>query len=187
MVTESLPPLIRRVLDLVLSSTERPPHPALPRRLAPLFDRLHDDRGVLDAGETEDLIWAIWTSHADPDLEKAMHAAIASLALRDFATAEERFDAILDRDPDWAEAWNKRATLHFLRGNDAASLLDIAQTLGREPRHFGAIAGFVQICDRNGALVEADTAAEMALVHNPHLHGLRARLAQRRPPPGRHN
>lgn len=186
-MTEPLPPLIRRVLSLVLSSTERPPHPALPRRLGTLFERLREDRGVLDAGETEDLIWAIWTSHADPELEKAMHAAIASLALRDFVTAAERFDAILERDPDWAEAWNKRATLHFLQGCDAASLHDIAQTLGREPRHFGAIAGFVHICDRNGAAAEADAAADMALVHNPHLHGLRARLAKRRAPPRWHH
>ncbi|NYZ15039.1 hypothetical protein HL658_21045 [Azospirillum sp. RWY-5-1] len=186
-MTEPLPPLIRRVLALVLDSTERTPHPALPRRLTALFHRLRQDNGVLDAGETEDLIWAIWTSHSRPDLEKAMHAAIASLALRDFTTAATRFDAILDHDPDWAEAWNKRATLHFLRGNDTASLLDIEQTLSREPRHFGAIAGFAHICERNGALAEADAAAEMALRHNPHLHGLRLRLAHRARPTGRSN
>lgn len=186
-MTEPLAPLVRRVLTLVLDSTARPPHPAMPRRLGPLFHRLREDHGVLDAGETEDLIWAIWTSHPDPDLEKAMHAAIASLALRDFATATARLDAIIGRDPDWAEAWNKRATLYFLRGDDTASLRDIAETLAREPRHFGAMAGFIQICDRIGALAEADAAAEMALVHNPHLHALRARLDQRRPPGGPHN
>ena len=65
--------------------------------------------------------------------------------------AKEVFDRLIERHPTWAETWNKRATVYFLQGRDSASISDIYLTLELEPRHFGALGGFAQICMRNGA------------------------------------
>jgi Flp pilus assembly protein TadD len=75
--------------------------------------------------------------------------------------------------PTWPEAWNKRATLAFIEKRDAECLADIARVLELEPRHFGAVSGFGQICLRRGHLNEARAAFQVALAINPHLQGLR--------------
>ena len=51
------------------------------------------------------------------------------------------FDQIIDLDPEWAEAWNKRATVLYLVGEYQKSQNDIDQVLKLEKRHFGALAG----------------------------------------------
>ncbi|TVR07131.1 MAG: hypothetical protein EA385_13670 [Salinarimonadaceae bacterium] len=90
--------------------------------------------------------------------------------------AGELFDRVVRDYPDWAEAWNKRATLAYVEGRDAQAVADIARTLALEPRHFGAIAGFGQICLRHGREGEAKAAFRAALAINPHLAGIRALL-----------
>ena len=71
--------------------------------------------------------------------------------------------------PDFAEAWNKRATVRFLIGNDAGSRRDIARVMELEPRHFGALSGLGMINMRSGDLQAALQAFEAALRVNPHL------------------
>jgi Flp pilus assembly protein TadD len=87
--------------------------------------------------------------------------------------ARPLLDHLVETYPDWAEAWNKRATLAFIEKRDADSVRDIEQVLEREPRHFAAVSGFGQICLRNGHLNEARVAFRVALTLNPHLEGLR--------------
>ena len=55
--------------------------------------------------------------------------------------AYEMFTKIISVDPDWAEAWNKRATVLYLMNQYQSSLDDIKITLALEPRHFGALSG----------------------------------------------
>jgi hypothetical protein len=90
--------------------------------------------------------------------------------------AHSLLDRLVAQYPGWAEAWNKRATLAYIEARDADSLHDIGRTLELEPRHFGAIAGFGQICLRNGHLNEARAAFQIALSINPHLEGIRELL-----------
>ena len=59
--------------------------------------------------------------------------------------AYDKFTKVIELDPNWSEAWNKRATAYFMMGNFDLSMKDISQTLQLEPRHFGAISGLVQI------------------------------------------
>jgi tetratricopeptide (TPR) repeat protein len=102
-----------------------------------------------------------------------MGAAVEAMASGALDTARPLLDHLTDQYPDWAEAWNKRATLSFIEKRDAESLEDIERTLRLEPRHFGAIAGFGQICLRNGHLNEARAAFQVALSINPYLDGLK--------------
>lgn len=168
---------IHSTLELVVALPGAQPHPAVPRRLTPLFRDLADGRTQGLPFEIEDLIWAIWTDNDDADLAARMQAAIAAIAGRKTVQALALLDALVADAPDWAEVWNKRATLHYICERDAESMADIRQTLHREPRHFGALAGFGQICLRNGDQPAAMLAFEAALRINPHLVQVRAMLS----------
>lgn len=161
-----------QALRLVVSRPPVPaPRSAAERRLAELFSTLASTEDLVVAGETEDTIWALWTSHDDPELELRLDRAIHHIAAREFEPAGQLLDALLaDRD-DYVEAWNKRATLYFLMERDLESVTDIVRTLELEPRHFGAICGFALICLRQGRRAEALAAFEAALSINPHMPG----------------
>ncbi len=120
----------------------------------------------------EDQIWEFWCDHPQEQLAAQMALGIRLLAAGELAPAEAVFDRLIERDPNWAEAWNKRATVYFLQGRDSASIGDIFHTLELEPRHFGALGGFAQICLRNGAADAARAALERLLAVNPGAAGI---------------
>jgi tetratricopeptide (TPR) repeat protein len=74
---------------------------------------------------------------------------------------------LVDGAPEYAEAWNKRATIHYLMGNNDASVADIRETLAREPRHFGAISGLGLIFLREKNMQAALDAFEQVLTISP--------------------
>ncbi|PJJ53009.1 tetratricopeptide repeat protein [Hymenobacter chitinivorans] len=121
-------------------------------------------------------IWQLWLMSGDPRLDKEMEAGLRVLAAGDYTAAIRVFTGVLEQQPEFAEAWNKRATAYYLRGEYRASLLDIAQTLQREPRHFGALSGWATILQTMG-----DYRAALRVLHRlealcPYLPGLQARL-----------
>lgn len=161
------------VFQLVIEAPTRKPGPGAPSRLADLFLELSQAEPPRPPEEIEDLIWALWMSHEDRMAEEVMGAAIAAMASGALRKARPLLDHLVAKHPDWAEAWNKRATLAFLEERDADSLLDIGQTLRLEPRHFAAISGFGDVCLRHGHLNEARAAFQIALSINPHLEEVR--------------
>ncbi len=165
-------------IKLVLGLDSIKPAPGQPRRLDALFRDLSRFRPHQPAYELQDLIWAIWTNHEDDYADEAMEQAINAIAVKDYDIAHLVLAALVDARPEWSEAWNKRATLHFIKGDDAYAVADIMATLKREPRHFGALSGFAQICLRHGREAEALIAFEAALAINPHLEGVAALVAE---------
>jgi tetratricopeptide (TPR) repeat protein len=165
-------------LKLIVALSERRPSAALPKRLVALFKQLAATSDPLEASATEDLIWGLWMQHGKVDAEDKLDQATRAIAARDFDTAEGLLDELVVEEPEFAEAWNKRATLYFLLKRDADSLEDIRRTLTLEPRHFGAICGFAQICLRHDERVAAMFAFDAALRINPHLASVRAAMAQ---------
>ncbi len=95
---------------------------------------------------------------------------------RNFGEALARFNEVIEKDPEFAEGWNRRATLYFLMGDYEASIADIQSTLALEPRHFGALSGLglvnIQL-ERFGAAIEA---FEEALKVNPHMPGAKQNI-----------
>ncbi len=163
-------------LKLIVTWKERPPAETLPAHLHKLFQMLAAAMSLKDAYEVEDLIWEAWTECRDPDGSAAMRQAIGSIAKNDYGAAEKVLNTLVQAQPRWAEAWNKRATLFFLQGRDTESIQDINRTLELEPRHFGAISGFAQICLRSNDHDSALIALETALNINPHLAAVRAMM-----------
>ena len=159
---------IEQVLSVMLAEPAEPDP-----QLRPLFLALvHGDDAQIRA-DAERRIWDAWSDHVDAQAARLMRGALAALDRGALEHAERQLSAIVERWPEWAEAWNKRATVRFMAGHDAGSLADIARTLTLEPRHFGALSGFGQICMRANDPASALLAFEHALAINPNWHAIR--------------
>ncbi len=101
-----------------------------------------------------------------------MTAAVEAMAAGAFDLAEPVLDTLAADYPDWAEVWNKRATVYYASRRDSEALSDIRRALTIEPRHFGAIIGFGQICMRQRRYSEAKAAFEIAQRIHPYIDGL---------------
>lgn len=110
-------------------------------RLPELFRQLQQAKSPVEAMTVEGVIWAIWAESGDKELDRLLAEGTAAMSVDDYATALADFDALTQRAPQFAEGWNKRATLLYLIGDLQASLEDIDRVLKLEPRHFGALAG----------------------------------------------
>jgi tetratricopeptide (TPR) repeat protein len=142
-------------------------------RLGPLFDTLKTTDSDQDAAAAERQIWQIWSEHKNPEIERLMRQGIAAMGEDDQDAALDAFDAVVKYDKEFAEGWNKRATIEFAMGDFDASIADIQHTLALEPRHFGALSGLGQIYISLGKKDLALKAFHAALAINPHLTGLR--------------
>ena len=138
-------------------------------RLEALFVRLLESPAPAEAQRVEGTIWRIWLESDDGAVKALMHDGIRALERGDYGSALGKFDQMVLIAPDFAEGWNKRATVHYLLGNYGASLSDIAETLALEPRHFGALSGrglvYIALEDERRAL----EAFEAALAIHPNL------------------
>jgi len=143
-------------------------------RLDDLFARLQATEDAAKAGGLAASIWDIWTTAEDQEAQALMDRGEGLIATGQAEAAIEVYDELVEMRPDWAEAWNKRATAHYMAGNYAASVADIQETVEREPRHFGAWSGLGLIYMRRGQHELALRAFEKALEHNPHAGGARA-------------
>ncbi|NIO39910.1 MAG: tetratricopeptide repeat protein [Burkholderiales bacterium] len=88
------------------------------------------------------------------------------------ASAIGSFSALIGLAPDFTEAWNKRATVYFLIGEDDRSIADCEEVLQREPNHFGALSGYGQLMLRKRDYERALGYFERALTVNPNLQGV---------------
>ena len=96
---------------------------------------------VLGKAAIEERIWAVWTlSHSDT-ANLLMTRVKTAIEAKDLELAVTLLDAIVKVKPDYVEAWNRRATIFYMKKDYGRALADIRQVLKREPRHFGALAG----------------------------------------------
>jgi tetratricopeptide (TPR) repeat protein len=152
-------------------------------KLDTLFAALQTSLSNANAASLEREIWAIWTRYPDDQaINRQMDRAIKMMNAGRLDDAEAMFSAIISRKPAFAEAWNKRATVRFFRGDNAGSANDILQVIKLEPRHFGALSGLGMIKVREGDLQGALQAYRAAQRINPFLPNIEViidRLGQR--------
>lgn len=141
-------------------------------RLPGLFDSLKTAPDAKAAQATADRIWRIWTENPDNQLlTKALNEGVAQMNAGRLREAERLFTSVIEADPDFAEAWNKRATVYFLMGAYDLSKRDIAQTIAREPQHFGALSGLGLVETHIGNYEAALKAYEKAAAIHPFMDG----------------
>jgi len=114
-------------------------------------------------------IWKLWLQSGRPEMDALMEQAVALMGNGLPAPAMPFLDDIVARAPEWAEGWNKRATLFYVLGDHDRSLADIDRALALEPRHFGALAGLGLIRVARGENRAALAAFRRALAVNPFL------------------
>ena len=110
-------------------------------RLAELFRSLKSTESVSRALVFESKIWHIWMEHYNPEVESAMFHGVEAMKLQQFEQAFGHFSLLIKLAPNYAEGWNKRATVLYLMGRFKESEADVLRTLELEPRHFGALSG----------------------------------------------
>ena len=163
-------------LRLVSSLGVRRPAVALPSRLDQLFQNLAAPS--CDAEDVEEQIWRLWMHHPHRRAADALERTASEIAAQLNDIAETRLNHLLRACPDFAEAWNKRATLYYLQERDEECVRDIHRTLELEPRHFGALCGLAEILRTSGDTESALFVFNAALRVNPHLTAARSAIEE---------
>ena len=138
-------------------------------RLNAMFNRLHELDDPREAQQIELAIWQVWSESGSDTADLLLARGVRAMNGQDFELAMDAFTALIALEPEFAEGWNKRATLYYLMGEPAASIRDIEKTLELEPRHFGALSGLglVHLAAEN--YPAALDAFEAALVVHPRM------------------
>ena len=114
-------------------------------------------------------IWSLWFRAPTEEARQLMDDAMERRRAYDFAGSIAILDKLVALTPDWAEAWNQRATLRFLAEDFDGSLEDIDRVLALEPKHFGALSGQALILLRFGRIEAAQSVLRRAVAINPFL------------------
>ena len=136
-------------------------------KLDDLFEQLLQTDEESSLGQIEAQIWEIWLQHPNPDVERLMQLGTQRMNAQAVSEAMVVFTQLTINYPNYAEAWNKRATLHYLIGEQEASEADIKKTLKLEPRHFGALSGLGLVYLQRNELSKAKQAFEDLIAVHP--------------------
>lgn len=145
-------------------------------RLDKLFQTLQTTTSDQEAQMAEARIWQLWFQSGRADIDDMLARGGEAMNRRDFGEALARFNDVIAKDPEFAEGWNRRATLYFLMGNFEASIADIQSTLALEPRHFGALSGLGLVNIRIERIDAAIKAFEAALKVHPRMRGAKENI-----------
>jgi tetratricopeptide (TPR) repeat protein len=112
------------------------------RNLDFLFGALKVAPDDTTAKAIEERIWTVWSGSRSDTTNLLMTRVKTAVEAKDLDLAVKLLDSIVKIKPDYVEAWNRRATIFYMRKDYGRALNDIREVLKREPRHFGALAGF---------------------------------------------
>jgi tetratricopeptide (TPR) repeat protein len=147
-------------------------------RLDAVFERLRTTSDAGEAKRLEQLILEQWNHSGNKVVDSIFSTGISALEKGDLELASVAFDEVIRRAPDFAEGYNKRANVQYLRGNYSAAMRDVSRTLELENRHYGALLGLGMIfeAEKNDDL--AMRMFEMALSINPNIEWAQEKLRQ---------
>ena len=146
--------------------------------LKDLFAELKTATSSLEARVIETKVWKIWIENGDPRIDALMDRGMNAMSVDDTETALAAFTEVIRLDDSFAEGFNKRATVEFMRHDFAASVADIERTLALEPRHFGALAGLGQVYLAMNKKAAALKAFEAALAIDPRLENVQKTVTE---------
>jgi tetratricopeptide (TPR) repeat protein len=155
---------------------DKAPAKSKAEQLDTLFQTLKTSASKEAAKAAEDGIWHLWLESGSDTIDLLMSWAMKAMEAKDYATALDFLDRVVIMKPDYAEGWNKRATVYFLMDDYSKSIADIGKTLALEPRHFGALSGLGMIMRELGEDKRAIEAYQRALAVDPNLDGVQKAL-----------
>jgi len=121
---------------------------------------------------TERALWEVWSRSGDRDIDRLFAVGVEQMNDQQGAAAVQTFSEIIRRKPEFAEGWNKRATVYYVLGEYAKSLADCDEVMKRNPYHFGALSGYGMIYMELNEPARALTYFERALAVNPNLESV---------------
>jgi tetratricopeptide (TPR) repeat protein len=139
----------------------------------PVLVRALRDPDPLVRAFSERSMWQIWSRSGDEDIDRLFAIGVEQMTARAGDAAVDTFTRIIERRPEFAEGWNKRATVYYLMGEYTKSLADCDEVMKRNPYHFGALSGYGMIHTQLGNPERALEYFERALRVNPNLDGVR--------------
>jgi tetratricopeptide (TPR) repeat protein len=129
------------------------------------------------AATAEAMLWRTWCRSGNAEADRIFRVGVDAMQQDKLEEAEAEFARVIDIVPDFAEGWNKRATVRFMRKDFVGSIRDCQETLARNPNHFGASSG-QGLCHMSlGEYREAAVCFRRALEIHPHLDAVRHNLA----------
>ena len=136
-----------------------------------LLMRLHDESPFV-RGFAEQGLWLLWARSGEAEIDRLMGAGVDQMQAGRHREAVATFSEVIRRKPDFAEGWNKRATVHYLAGDYPKSLADCAEVIKRNPSHFGALSGYGQVYFQLDEYDQAIRWWKRALEVNPNMTGV---------------
>jgi tetratricopeptide (TPR) repeat protein len=128
------------------------------------------------AATAEAILWQSWCRAGNPETDRVFRAGVVAMQNGKFEEAEDLFSRVIETMPEFAEGWNKRATVRYMREEFRGSISDCQETLARNPNHFGAASGQGLCHISLGQFREAAICFRRALEIHPHLDGVRHNL-----------
>ncbi|MGB7335751.1 MAG: hypothetical protein WBD01_08180 [Salaquimonas sp.] len=122
-----------------------------------LFDDLRKQTNSKAAQRITQKIWREWGVSGSASIDLLMLRVGEAMKNRRNGVALDLLDQVITLAPDYAEGWNRRATLHYSMREFGRSISDIERVLVLEPRHFGALSGLavmLQALDRDQKALE---------------------------------
>jgi tetratricopeptide (TPR) repeat protein len=159
-------PLAAFSAEPVKSGAEQP-YQSPKQRLDALFDSLKKIRDSDQANEIADMIWMEWHDSGSATINLLLQWSSDAAGQNRLPAALEFLDQAIALKPEYAEAWNQRATLHYKLKNYRKAMADITVVLKLEPRHFGALAGMAAILEERGLDEQAMATLERLLAVYP--------------------
>lgn len=140
-----------------------------------LHERLRDESAFVRS-YAEQALWLLWSRSGEREVDALMARGVEQMQAGRHAEAIAVFSRVISGKPDFAEAWNKRATVYYLAGEHRKSLADCEEVLKRNPRHFGALSGAGMVNIALEQYEEAQRWFRRALEVNPNMVGVELEL-----------
>jgi tetratricopeptide (TPR) repeat protein len=146
-------------------------------RLNQLFNDLKRERNEKAAERIAGRIWGEWFQSGSASIDLMMQWSQKAIDNQKYDVALDYLDQVVTLQPNYAEVWNRRATVHFMMKNFGKSMSDIDHTLQLEPRHFGALSGLAQIMALTGHKQSALEAWQKVLAIYPIMRSAQDQVA----------
>jgi tetratricopeptide (TPR) repeat protein len=124
----------------------------------------------------EKAMWRVWSRSGNAEVDALYTTGVMQMSIGELPQSIATFSRIIKLKPDFAEGWNKRATLYFLAGDLRKSLADCDEVVKRNPYHFGVLAGYAQIYARMEYYERALEYSRRALEINPNMTGVKRNI-----------
>ena len=158
-----------QILAAHAAAADCPPAPDIDAHEARVFEMVQDATSELDARALSNELWALWSRAPDEVSQALLDRGMSARASYDFLNAIEAFDKLTEYCPDFAEGYNQRAFVNFLREDFSSALVDLDRAIDLRPTHAAALAGKALTLMGLGLHDEAQDVLREALDLNPWL------------------